>query len=247
MPTLLLARRNPAITELMDDPGCDPERLDRTYAHFRILNPLIAGWNRIYRHRLRPRLLEGPATLVDIGCGGGDVAAHLFRLALRDGLDLTVTGIDPDQRAIAYARAHSGAEFLACDSSALVDLGRRFDFVVSNHVLHHLGPDELTGLFRDSEVLARCAVVHNDIRRDDLGFAAFWTLAGVFAGSFIRTDGLRSIRRAYTPDELGRVLPEGWHAESLPPYRLLAVLDPKAGHAAVPSGPDSDSAPRLQA
>src|SRR5699024_7840642 len=43
-------------------------------------------------------------TVLDIGCGGGDVACALARWARRDGVDLRVTGIDPDPRAHDWAR-----------------------------------------------------------------------------------------------------------------------------------------------
>lgn len=223
MPTLLLARRRPTLVERMDDPSCDRTRLDRTYQHFTTLNRLIAGWGAVYSRWIRPRLEAGPATLVDIGCGGADVAYLLSRRARREGFELTVTGIDPDARAIEYARSREGVEVIACDSSALVGEGRTFDFVLSNHVLHHLDEAGLNRVLEDSERLARTAAIHNDIRRDDIGYAGFWTFAGIFAGSFIREDGLTSICRSYTKTELVRALPAGWRCETLAPFRLLAV------------------------
>jgi 2-polyprenyl-3-methyl-5-hydroxy-6-metoxy-1,4-benzoquinol methylase len=224
VPALLLRRRRTDLVELMDRPDCDPAALENTYRHFRKLNRMIAGWRRIYVRVIRPRLKEGPATLVDIGCGGADVPAYLTSLAERDGLDLTATGIDPDPRAIRHARRNTSLEILQSDSGSLAMSGRGFDFVISNHVMHHLDQEALTDLFRDSERLAGCAAIHNDILRDDMGLAGFSLLGLAFPGSFIRPDGLMSIRRSYTRAELRDRLPEGWRAESLVPYRLLAVL-----------------------
>lgn len=229
MPTLLLGPRRPDLVERMDDPDCDRARLDATYRHFTTLNRLIAGWGTIYARWIRPRLAEGPASLVDIGCGGADVAWLLARRARRDGYSLSVTGVDPDPRAIEYARRREGVEVLACDSSRLAATGRTFDFVVSNHVLHHLSDAQRAGLLADSERLARRAVIHNDIRRDDIGYAAFSVFGMAFPGSFIREDGLRSLRRAYTVAELGAVLPAGWRVRRLEPFRLLAVHETGRG------------------
>src|SRR5690606_90647 len=99
-----LRLRAPHLVELMDDPECDELTLHRTYAGFRVLNPLVAGWRRTYRSLIRP-LLSGSVerTLLDVGSGGGDVARNLARWAARDGMLLRVTGIDPDARAHAYA------------------------------------------------------------------------------------------------------------------------------------------------
>jgi hypothetical protein len=47
----------------------------------------------------------------------------------------------------------------------------------------------------------------------------------VAAGTFIRVDGLRSIRRSFTVPELRDVLPGGWRAEAAAPHRVLAIRD----------------------
>lgn len=223
MPTPLLGDRRTDLAEIMDQADCDEARLDRTYRHFRLLNRLIAGWGTVYGRWIRPRLLRGPATLVDIGCGGADVPRLLTRWAGRDGLDLHATGIDPDERAIAHARRQDDMELIACDSLALASTGRTFDFVLSNHLVHHLDEAGRAALLRDSERLATCAAIHNDIRRDDLGYAAFWLFGLAFPGSFIRPDGLTSIRRSLTRAELEAVLPLTWRCVPMAPYRLLAV------------------------
>ncbi len=223
MPTLVLRRRRPDLSEIMDDPGCDAVQLDRTYGHFRILNRLIAGWRPVYARWIRPRLLRGPATLLDIGCGGAGVPVMLASWAEREGLRLRTTGIDPDSRAIRHAGRMDTVELIQCDSQEMVSTGRTFDFVISNHLLHHLDEGSRSGLFEDSEKLADCAAIHNDIRRDDLGYAGFWLLGLAFPGSLIRPDGLTSIRRSYTRKELEHVLPDGWRCVTMPPFRLLAV------------------------
>ncbi|RIJ51954.1 methyltransferase, partial [Clavibacter lycopersici] len=99
-----LSRRDTGLTELMDDPDCDPAALDRTYARFPVVNRVVAGWRGVYRSRIRPLLsADRETTLLDIGSGGGDVPLSLARWARRDGLRLSVTGIDPDPRAAAFA------------------------------------------------------------------------------------------------------------------------------------------------
>ena len=229
MPTLILGRRKPELVELMDRPDCDLVLLNETYRQFNVLNRLLSGWRGIYKRTIRPRLLDGPATLLDVGCGGGDVARFLALLARTDGLALAITGIDPDSRAIDYARRaparRSGAEieWLACHTSQLVRDGRQFDFVISNHVLHHLKLEELQGLLSDSEALATHACVHNDICRDDFAMAGFQIVSLPFQGSFIRPDGLMSIRKSYTRRELAGVLPESWRAVRRMPFRLQAT------------------------
>lgn len=229
-----LGRRDVAAVELMDDPACDAEGLTSTYRAFVVVNRLVAGWRAVYVRHVRPLLSTGrTTTLLDVGSGGGDVARSLARWAARDGLRLEITGIDPDPRAVAHARAQPatrGVTFRQVLSSDLVAEGASFDVVVSNHVLHHLDDAQLAGLLSDSEALARRRVIHNDIARGRLAYAGYWvgTLPlhrrGRPHAPFVRDDGLLSIRRSYRRDELAAVLPTGWRAATLP-FRVLAVRE----------------------
>lgn len=227
MPTLILDRREPDVRELMDDPSCDRRKLDRTFAQFATLNRMIAGWDRIWRRHLRDALTGPDATVLDIGCGGGDVVRYLADLAERDGLDVRFTGIDPDERAIEFAHSfedgYDNVRFRRARAGEFADEGRRFDAVISNHVLHHLDADERERILSDSRALARGPVVHNDIRRDDLAPALFLPARLLFRDSFIVPDGLRSIRRSYTADELRKVVGPDWEVIRQFPFRLLLV------------------------
>ncbi|MEK6309647.1 MULTISPECIES: methyltransferase domain-containing protein [Curtobacterium] len=224
-----LSVRDVALRELMDDPDCDPRALDRTFRRFAVVNALVSGWRTVWRTHVMPALPpSGRGRVLDLGCGGGDLARALVRWAASDGFDVEVVGVDPDPRAIAAAdrSQQRGATFREQSSGDLVAAGERFDVVVSNHVLHHLADDERRGFLADSERLAASRVVHSDIRRSRSAYRSY-ALASPFvaAGTFVRVDGLRSIRRSFTVDELRRVLPSGWVAESAAPHRVLAVRD----------------------
>lgn len=227
-----LGRRDEALTELMDDPDCDPRRLQRTLRGFGLVNGAVSRWGTVYRTHLRPALLraDSPARILDIGSGGGDVLRRIVRLARRDGLAVEGVGIDPDPRALlaANSRPHpAGVRFRRATSSDLVRSGERFDAVISNHVLHHLDAAAFDALMRDSERLARGICVHSDIARGRLAYAAFSVGSlPVAPGTFLRVDGLRSIRRSRTPAELRTRLPHGWDVDTVGPFRLLAVHRP---------------------
>ena len=221
--------RDTRLTELMDDPDCDPGTLQRTLQRFDLVNRAVARWGEVYRSLLRPALIEhrGRARLLDIGCGGGDVLRRLVRIARADGFTVEGLGIDPDPRAMqvaASAHPMPGVSYRQAYGRELVDEGERFDFVLSNHLLHHLDEDEFADLFEESEELAGVLSVHSDIARSRLAYAAFAVGAlPVAPGTFLRVDGLRSIRRSYTADELRARLPDGWDVRTVGPFRLLAV------------------------
>ena len=228
VPSLL--DREPHVREQMDDPGCDEGALRRTYAQFRVVNAVVAGWRSTYRRHVRPVLRADRATTVlDLGCGGGDLARSLVRWAARDGLRVEVIGVDPAPRAHAWASGRPpvpGVVFRRALSSDLAQEGARFDVVVSNHVLHHHDEAQLQALLSDSQRLARRRVVHSDIVRSRLAYLLFsFATWPFFPGSFIRADGLVSIRRSYTPGELAAVVPAGWRVERQRPWRNLVVHD----------------------
>ncbi|MCS5733927.1 class I SAM-dependent methyltransferase [Herbiconiux daphne] len=242
----MLRKRAVDARELMDDPRCDPELLDRTYEQFRLVNSVVSGWHSTYRARIRPLLQpDVPATLLDIGCGGGDVARALAAWAARDGLPLQVTAIDPDPRALDFAARTpnpDGVLFRQLESSELVDAAARFDFVISNHVLHHLDAQQLADLMIDSELLCRGLAIHSDIRRSAWAYAGFsvGTLP-FFHRSFIRVDGLTSIRRSYTTAELRVAARRGWTVEALPPFRNLLMYAASNAASAALGEPDADA------
>jgi SAM-dependent methyltransferase len=77
------------------------------------------------------------ASLVDLGCGTGNVLAHLLQ-----GLELgRVLAVDPDPEALALTAERVGCEVLRAsllDPAALAPHAASFDFAVLGDVLHHL-------------------------------------------------------------------------------------------------------------
>ncbi len=220
--------RDTGTAELMDDPDCDPVALDRTYAQFALVNRVVSGWRTTYRRWLRPVMTAATTTTVlDLGSGGGDVAGALVGWAARDGLPVHVTAADPDPRARAFATARpvpAGVTHVTAGSGDLLAAGDRFDLVISNHLLHHLTPDQLTQVLDESSRLARRRVVHSDIARSRAAHELYRVGSLPFGNrSFVRADGLLSVRRSYRPAELRAAVPPGFSVRTPRPFRLLLV------------------------
>ncbi len=227
---LFLSERDTVSRERMDDPHCDPEELQNTYRQFTTINSLISQWHRIYKKEIRPYLHpETQNSLLDVGFGGGDIPIKIACWAQKDGFDLQITAIDPDPRAFDFVQnleRPQNVEFLQCDLLDLDPEKKRYDFVISNHLLHHLTQKELLEVLARAKRLSKKVVIFNDIHRSDWAYILFSILARpVFRSSFITEDGLTSIKRSYTFDELIHTVPNGWQAESLFPFRLLLKYD----------------------
>lgn len=231
---LILKNRNPDLIEWMDRQDCDIELLFNTYRQFKTINRLLSGWDKIYRHFIKPHLIYSskPVSILDIGCGAGDILMYLRNLANKDGFRLNLTGIDPDPRAMEFVKHQSFSDeiqFHPFRSNEMIKEGRRFDIVISNHLLHHLNSKEMSAIIKDAALLARKTVIFSDIERSDLGFAAFGLIAPLlFRKSYIVKDGLISIKKSYTKEELSHVFPYPWSIQRQFPFRLLAILTKKS-------------------
>jgi len=225
-----LSVRAAEAVELMDDPDADLRMLEQTYRRFQLVNAVVSRPGLIYRRDVRPRARGHRVRILDVGAGGGDLCRSLAARLRRDGLAAQITALDPDERAMRWAETHddgAGARYRRERTGDLVAAGEQFDIVLSNHLLHHLGPDEVSALLTESEriVAPGGLVVHHDIARSPTAYRLYAAGTAPFAGnllagSFIRTDGLLSIRRSYTVAELADIAPVGWEARQGFPYRV---------------------------
>lgn len=225
---LFLSQRDTTAREQMENPDCDLEELENTYRQFEHVNILIGRWRYLYQKYLRPYLhVRERRSLLDIGYGGGDIPRRLKRWAERDGVHLDITAIDPDPRAYRYVQQQTASSVIDYRVATLSDLDPEktsFDFIISNHLLHHLKREELTTILHQSRRLCRHTILFNDLLRSDSAYALFNILSRpVFRSSMITEDGLTSIKRSYTAGELQEIVPTDWEVRSLFPFRLLLI------------------------
>jgi SAM-dependent methyltransferase len=90
------------------------------------------------------------ASVLEIGCGPGNVTRYL----LRKRPDLQITAIDMAPAMLELAKANNpSAEFLLMDCRDIGTIGRSFDAVLSGFCMPYLSEDDCVKLFTDSAVL----------------------------------------------------------------------------------------------
>ena len=109
-----------------------------------------------------------PLTIVDVGCGYGDLLRSIRRWSRRQNREIALVGIDRHPENIRIARAATEAadriEFRVMD---VFDLPRNMsvDFFVSSLVAHHLSDSKITELLRLLDRTARRGWLIYDLRR----------------------------------------------------------------------------------
>jgi SAM-dependent methyltransferase len=231
MTTTPLAR-SPVGVELLDDPAADPAAVAESLRHIARANRWFGGaW--AVRHGLARVLGDLPGgsdlTLADLGTGLGDLPRAAIRWGARRGLRLRAVALERNQVAARLAQGGGMPCVVGC-AGALPFRDKSVDVVLVSQVAHHLAADSVVRLFGACDRLARRAVIVADLRRGPLGPAAF--RVGARALGFDRVtvaDGITSLHRGYTPDELRALLAAaGVRAtvERRPGYRLVATWRP---------------------
>lgn len=209
MALLQKRRRQP---EVMDQPDLDPARHARALAGLSRINRL-SRTERTYWRSLRDlqnQLKRPSLRILDVACGGGDVARRLWRLAEAAGLDWRVGGCDFSPVAVEHARAAAQAEetpvhYFVHDLLAGPPPGE-WDAVVCSLFLHHLdeGPAVamLRAIARPAEAEGPRLVLINDLDRSVIGLILAHVVTRLVTRcDVVHTDGPRSVEGAFTPGE----------------------------------------------
>ena len=224
-------RRAAGALEHLDRPVAPADR-DASLADIDRLNAWFGGYaltlRALDRVAASPRLL-----VVDVGGGRGDFARRLIQRSRRRGRSVHVVVVDRDPDLLTIARRHapSNVSLVRADATALPFREASADVVTMSLTLHHLEPDAASVSLREMHAVARRAVVVNDLLRTRLSLALVWLATRVLGCHPIsRHDGPLSVRRAYSPHELGTLCEKaGLPAPRIERYRwrgrLRAVIE----------------------
>jgi hypothetical protein len=209
--TLHSLRKRTTESELMDDPRCDEEDLLATLSQFSSLNRFLAR----YRSILKKYVVEDMqsknllhATILDMGSGGGDINNWLVDFARKKKLDLRIIACDSDPRVCAFAQKQN--RFLNQIDVRCVDLleftpEEPVDYVFANHFLHHLNDDEIELLMDKWHPFVRQKLIFSDLKRSIFSYYSYKVFSLMYRNSFVRHDGLISIKRGFTNKDLKKI------------------------------------------
>jgi predicted naringenin-chalcone synthase/2-polyprenyl-3-methyl-5-hydroxy-6-metoxy-1,4-benzoquinol methylase len=203
------------LPELMDSWQVNTRALFKTLRQFEVINSLFSAYRGILRQEIFSYMLADQSPdrvwmILDIGAGGADIPRWIVREARRRGLKVRITAIDPDKRiqkpVLAACQGYPEISLIAGSGAELSTFGQ-FDFIICNHVLHHLTNDQVVKLIETANRLATINLVITDLARSAWAYIGY----SIFASLFLRSslagyDGRLSILRSFKFAELRELL-----------------------------------------
>ncbi|WP_153557181.1 methyltransferase domain-containing protein [Roseimaritima sediminicola] len=219
----------------MDQPGIAPDvhhgALQGLSRINRFSGTVGAIWKPIAETQQR---LGRPLRVLDVACGGGDLAISLARRGSRRGVPLEVAGCDLSDVAIDYARQNAARQAVAANffrADVLAQpLPAGYDVICSSLFLHHLETDDAANLLRGMHAAGPQLILISDLLRTRLGYVLAWTGCRVLTRNRLcRIDGPLSVRAAFRVAEVVDLVAQcglsGARVEKRWPERFLLVWE----------------------
>ena len=199
-------------TEIMDDFTMKGVLFRDTFDKLEIINRLLGG-NKVTIKGLK-ELLKNQSknkiiTIVDLGCGHGDILRDIAKFGRKNNYTFRLIGIDANIAAIDYAKElsceYSELSFKAIDIFSEDFKKQSYDIVLCTLFLHHFKNNELISFLKMTIERATIGVVVNDLHRHKLAYYLFKLIGFFVKNKMIREDGLTSILRAFKKKDLENI------------------------------------------
>ena len=194
--------------EWMDDPSIDPH----------LHHEALVGLGRInWISRTVPRLWQAirnmmgsrhSARILDIACGGGDVAIGLAKIAQQQGYHLDISVADLSPTALQFAQQHAQAQNISLHTFTHNALEGNwpdgpYDILINSLMLHHLNETDVITVLANMRSDAKLGIVVSDLLRTRWGWLiTHYGVRLLTRCPVVHIDGPRSVEGAFTFDEL---------------------------------------------
>jgi len=195
--------------ELMDDFNMEGALLRDTLDQLGKINKWLGG-NRITLNGLKELLKQRPEkqtyTIIDLGCGHGDMLRQIADFGREKRLQFQLIGIDANKDAIAYANELSlNYPEISYESIDIFSSGFRnmkCDIALCTLFLHHFSETDIIALLNQLQSQTSLGIVVNDLQRSEIAYGLFRLLGMTISNPMVKQDGLTSILRAFKRQDL---------------------------------------------
>lgn len=195
--------------EIMDDFSIGGALLHDTLDKLATINKLLGG-NAItlngLKLLLKKKSKEVPITIIDLGCGGGDILRMIADYGKKEGYIFRLIGVDANKGATDYAtRLSSGydnIQFIHMDIYSDHFTTLQYDIVITTLFLHHFKEHQLLKLLKLLLDNATTGILVNDLHRHQMAYYLFKLVTLPVKNKMIVEDGLTSVLRGFKRKEL---------------------------------------------
>ena len=198
------------LEESMDDFSMDNAGLVTALDDIARINQFLGG-NAVTLDGVKTLIKEFPKdqviTIIDFGCGSGDMLRMLSKYGKDHNLNFKLIGIDANEATIRHAEKCStnfeNISYLAEDIF-LYDFSKlSIDIALITLTLHHFKNDEIIKIMKVIFNLVKKGIVVNDLQRSKLAYRLFQAIIFIFRlEKMTANDGLISILRGFKREDL---------------------------------------------
>ena len=196
----------------MDDLDCSGEVVIQTLKELDYINRKLGG-NHISIQSLDQLIPNhiGEVSIIDLGCGGGDILIEMAEWGRKKNIKLRLLGIDANPTIIDYARdncqGYQEISFEVINIWSEEFSARKFDIYHSSLFTHHFTEEELIKLFSLCYRNCSIGIIDNDLQRHWFAYYSIKWLTGLFSSSrMVQNDAAISVQRGFHQAELVRIL-----------------------------------------
>ena len=151
-------------------------------------------------------------SVCEIGCGGGDNLAAIFKWCSKKKIDISITGIDIKKECIDYAKSRQnlplGVNWIISDYKKVV-FDKKPDIVFSSLFCHHFTNEEMVFQISWMKQNTTIGFFINDLHRNFLAFYSIRLLTQLFSSSYlVKNDAPLSVARGFSGSELKKLCDE---------------------------------------
>ena len=196
--------------EIMDDFTLEGEVLREALDKIAKINQFLGG-NSLTLNGVKELILTVPKsrliTIVDVGCGNGDLLRVLSNYGKKNNYSFNLVGIDANAFTINHAKklseSYSNITFKCEDIFEFNFSQLKCDIILCTLTLHHFKNEEIESLLTTVYANSNLGIVINDLHRSSLAYRLFQVICFLFQlNSMSREDGLTSILRGFKKEEL---------------------------------------------
>jgi SAM-dependent methyltransferase len=189
--------------EILDSDQCPVPEAEASLRDLCRINRWFGGVSTTRRlvEKVSASIGQKRLSVLEVGAGFGEVPRMAAMKLVRKGISLAITDLD-----LKASHLQPGRRAVVADALAIPFRNDSFDLVSCSLFAHHLDPAQLARFVDEGLRVSRSALLINDLVRHPLHLALVYAGFPLMRSYVSRFDGVASVRRAYTPQEMRNIL-----------------------------------------